>query len=331
MEFKTEKHSSMIHFKNQPKLSGVEIDQKRDERRLILIPQIEIFLSTDDLFKGKEIEVEFSHEGISSLVCFIEMEEEKFVLKIALNNTVSEGSEALFLKTWENAGISTPHVFKEGKIADNSYVLMEYIDAPTAEAKYKDDESAKENMYFEAGKILRNMHKPESVGFGKVTDGEGEYSSFKEWIDSPDMENRVKYVEDNNLINSEYGTFSQARDILVKYVGDSNKSSYCHFDYSAGHLFATEPLTVFDPNPLFNNGYIDLGRTLVNYIAVSGLYPKSFVEGYSGESGLDEKVLHAAIFLNIIYKLPYQHQKGKIHVIQNFQNYLSKNKFLLEK
>lgn len=330
MEFNLEQ-PSMIHFKNQPKLSGVEIDQRRDEKRLMLVSHVEHFLSTDDLFKGKEVGVEFSYEGVSSLVCFVEVDKEKFVLKIALNNTVSEGSEALFLKTWEAAGISTPHVFKEGKLADNPYVLMEYIDAPTAEAKYKDDESAKGNMYFEAGKILREMHRPESTGFGKVVDGKGEFATFKEWIDCSDMINRAKYVEENNLITQEHGSFSEAIDILVNYVGTSNKSSYCHFDYSAGHLFATEPLTVFDPNPLFNNGYIDLGRTLVNYIAASGTYPKRLLDGYVEGSALDEKVLHAAIFLNIVYKLPYQHQKGKLQKIQNFQNYLIQHKSLFEK
>ena len=315
MESNPEKITSTIHFKNQPKLSGSEIDKNRDERRLALVSSIENFLLNDDLFRGKEIEVEFSHEGISSLVCFIEGGDKKMVLKIALGNTVTEGSEALFLRTWESIGISTPHIYKDGKLAGMPLVLMEYIDAPTAGEKYKENKEGREIMHFEAGRILREMHKPEAIGFGKVIDGKGEYSSFKEWIDTPDMDNRVKYIEEN-------------RNILVDYVDDSNKSSYCHFDYSAGHLFATEPLTVFDPNPLFNNGYIDLGRTLVNYIAVSGTYPKQLVEGYFEEGGLDEKVLHASIFINIIYKLPYQHQKGRSQTIQNFQNYLTQNKFL---
>ncbi|MEI7688618.1 MAG: phosphotransferase [Candidatus Nomurabacteria bacterium] len=328
MESNLEKINSTVHFKNQPKLSGAEVDKNRDERRLSLFSSIENFLLNDDLFKGKEIEVEFSHEGISSLVCFIEGGEKKMVLKIAVDNTVTEGSEALFLRTWKSIGISTPHIYKEGKLAGRPFVLMEYIDAPTAGEKYNEDKEGRESMHLEVGRILRKMHKPESIGFGKVIDGKGEYTSFREWIDTPDMSNRVKYIEENNLLTLEHGTFSQARNILVDYVGDSNKSSYCHFDYSAGHLFATEPLTVFDPNPLFNNGYIDLGRTLVNYIAASGTYPKKIVEGYFEEGGLDEKVLHASIFINIIYKLPYQYQKGKSQTIQNFQNYLSQNKFL---
>jgi len=328
MELNPEKIISTIHFKNQPKFSGAEVDKNRDERRLSSFSSIENFLLNDDLFKGKEIEVEFSHEGISSLVCFIEGGEKKMVLKIAVDNTVTEGSEVLFLRTWESIGISTPHIYKEGKFTDRPFVLMEYIDAPTAGEKYKEDKEGRESMHLEAGRILREMHKPEAIGFGKVIDGKGEYVSFKEWIDTLDMSNRVKYIEENNLLTLEHGTFSQARNILVDYVGDSNKSSYCHFDYSAGHLFATEPLTVFDPNPLFNNGYIDLGRTLVNYIAASGTYPKKLVEGYFEEGGLDEKVLHASIFINIIYKLPYQHQKGRLQTIQNFQNYLSQNKFL---
>lgn len=321
----------MITFKNKPKLSEDEIDKKRNELRVALIPHISHFLETDEFFKGKEVTVEFSELGISSLVCFVETGREKYVLKIPLNGTAIAENEALFLKKWEASGVSVPHIFKVGVLGNNSYLLMEYIDAPTVQQKYKDDNESKENIYFEAGKILRLMHKPEAIGFGKVIDGKGEYNSFSEWLNSEDMKKREKYVEDNNLLNEEHGSLSQVKNVLINFVGDSQKSSYLHFDYSTGHLFATDTMTVFDPDPHFNHRYIDLGRTLVNYIAQTSEYPKKLVEGYGEGEEIDEKALHAAIFINIVYKLPYQHQKGRIQVIRSFQNYLLQNKYMLEK
>lgn len=319
-----------ITFKNRPKLSEDEVDRVRNELRLALIPDIQHFLETDELFRDKRINVEFAHSGISSLVSFVEVENRKFVLKIPLNKTVPVGSEALFLKKWEAANIAVQHVVKEGMINKNPYILMDYIDAPIVEEKYKGNSKEKELIYFEAGKILNLMHKPEAIGFGLFVSGRGQYNSFKEWLNSEDMRKREDYTTTAQLLNDKHGKYSIAKDTLINYVEKNNKSSYCHFDYSTGHLFLTKPsLTVFDPNPFFNHGYIDLGRTLVNYISRTGTYPKKIVDGYSEEKGIDNKALHAAIFVNIIYKLPYQHQKGRIEVIENFKNYLAENKSLL--
>ena len=85
MKINIEKQPSLINFKNQPKLTGDEVDKNRDELRLALVTQIEDFLSTDELFKNKEVTVTLSERGISSLVCFIEAEGIKYVLKMPLN------------------------------------------------------------------------------------------------------------------------------------------------------------------------------------------------------------------------------------------------------
>ena len=129
MEPHPEKQASRIVFKNQPKLSGFEIDKRYDDLRSMLVPYIENFLSTDELFKDKQVNVEFSHQGVSSLLSFVEVGDEKYVLKIPLNTTFAEG-EATFLKAWESTGVATPHILREGIIADFPYILMSYVDAP---------------------------------------------------------------------------------------------------------------------------------------------------------------------------------------------------------
>ncbi len=321
----------MVTFKNQPKLTGDAVDQEHDALRLALVPRLEQFLATDELFAGREVSVTFSKEGISSLVAFVEVQEEKYVLKIPLGTTVPEGSEALFLKTWEAGNVRVPHVFKEGRIAERPFVLMQFIDAPLVGEKYGNDPAKMEQVYFEAGTILRNMHKPEATGFGLVVEGRGEYESFDQWLNSADMKKREEYIQEHGVLHDEeHGSYATAKKVLIDYIGDSDTSSYCHFDYSTGHLFATEPPTVFDPNPFFNHGYIDLGKTLVNYIAHSGTFPQKLLAGYGDEGHVDEQVLHAAIFVNRVYKLPYQHQKNRTQVIENFHTYLAQHKSLLE-
>jgi len=161
------------------------------------------------------------------------------------------------------------------------------------EEKYIEDSDEKRKLYYKAGEILQNMHKPKGIGFGNVINKRGEFDSFSEWINSEDMTDRELYIKENNILGSEFDLYEKAKEILIDYVGNSNQSSFCHFDYSTGHLFATEPLTVFDPNPAFNNGIIDLGRTLVNYIGYSGDYPKEIVEGYfAGEKKMKNFYMH---------------------------------------
>src|SRR3989344_9265428 len=106
----------MITFKNRPRLSEHEVDQKYNERRLMLLSHMEQFLSTDGLFKEKEVSVEFSHSGVSSLLSFIEANGVKYVLKIPLRPTM-EG-EAQFLKEWEAENVSVSNVYEEGIIVN---------------------------------------------------------------------------------------------------------------------------------------------------------------------------------------------------------------------
>lgn len=319
-----------ITFHNKPNISGREVDKIFDERRVALSAQLEDFIATHSRFANKDVGVTFATKGISSLIAILETSGEKLVLKIPLSTGYSEG-EALFLKTWEKAGVKVPHVYEEGMFGHHPFVLMQFIDAQTVEEKFGMDTEKMEQIYFEAGKILRDMHKPKATGFGLSVEGKGEYGSFKQWLNSADMKKREDYIKDHGLLNDEkHGSYDKAKEVLIDRLGSSDKSSYCHFDYSTGHLFATEPPTVFDPNPFFNHGYIDLGKTLVNYIAVFGKFPQKLLQGYEDGGEIDAQVLHAAIFVNIVYKLPYQHQQNRTEFIENFHKYLAEQKSILK-
>lgn len=319
---------SNIVFKNEPKLSEHEADSKFNERRIALIPQVEGFISSHKRFKGKETSVSFAHEGVSSLICIIETQEEKLVLKIHLS-ILRRTDEGQFLSVWEQAGVSVPHVLEEGTLNGHAYVLMDYIDAPLLGEKYSREKLIDNGLHSEMGSILRKMHEPKGEGYGRLIDGKGEFSNFKDWLESEDMKNRFKYVKDNGVLGEEHGSLPLACKILLEYVGDK-KSSYCHFDYGSKNIFATNPITVFDPNPELNNGYMDLARSAVNSIAHDGKFPNQLIDGYFSNELYDKKILQAAILVNSYYKFNYWHKTNKLKAIRNIQEHLIKTKNIIE-
>ncbi len=318
-----------VSFINQPKLSEHEAQKTFNERRIALVPHIKEFISLHERFTNKEVRVYFSEKGVGSLVAILETSNEKLVLKIPLSLTFAEG-EDLFLRTWAEAGVKVPQVIEGGKINGHSYILYKYVEAPVLGDTYTHEELVEKGVYLEMGKTLRRMHKPEAHGYGRVVEGGAEFQLFEQWLSGPDMQKRIDYVIENNLINEEHGSVEVVIEILKDLVGKDKKSSYCHDDFGASNIFATTPITVFDPNPRFNHGYLDLGKSIVNQLA-HGAFPQEFVDAYFGDESCDQKALHASVFINACMKLPYQHKKNKPEIIGNIQNYLVQNKYLLER
>lgn len=257
----------MIIFKNQPKLSEHEVDKKYNDRRLMLFSHMERFLSTDELFKGKEVSVEFSHNGVSSLLSFIEANGVKHVLKIPLHSTIK--GEAQFLKEWEAVNVSVPHVYEEGVIANFPYILMQYIDAPLL-TDVINNGKAKKDFSIDIGRTLAKMHTSKIEGYGRIIKGKPEHKTFKEWVLSEDLQKRFDDVQENNLLGDEHGAFTKVLDILIAYAEADGMSTYCHFDFGANNILATEPLTVIDPDPMVNNAIIDIGRSVLLEISGGG-------------------------------------------------------------
>lgn len=310
-----------ITFLNQPRMFEFEAQASFNKRRLSLVPFVEDYLLNHDKFTNKPVKVFFSQEGQSSLVCIVETPEEKVVFKVALNNTPSFG-EALFLKTWEQVGVKVPRVFEEGFLDGQPYTLMEYIDVPTLNESYTHQEMIDKGLYAEMGRTLKLMHTAKGVGFGRVIDGRGEFDSFAGWLDSKDIKNKLNVVKENKLLE-DFESIDRAFDLLKNFVGNQTESSCCHFDF-AGNIFATSPITVFDPNPRFNHGYLDIGQTFVSYIS-RRRFPEGFVEAYFENEQCNTQALQASVLLNAVIKIPYQFKKGQHDVIKNIQEYLDES------
>lgn len=316
----------MLTFKNKPKISGFDIDKSADELRISIIPHIKEFLETDDLFKDKEVNIEFSHAGVSSLVGFVEVEGEKYVLKIPLFNSSYAGSEAAFLKTWEAVGVSVPHVYREGMVGGRNYVLMEYVDAPILFDVIKSGE-AKEDISVELGKTLAQMHTSKAEGYGRVVEGKPQYETFKDWILNESIQNRIAYAKEHSLLTAEHGPIDKAVDILIGYAQSKDSSTYCHFDFGASNILATEPPTVIDPDPMLNNGIIDIGRSIL--LAISGGGDgEQLKQGYFSDEEYDAAALQAAIILSAYWKFKYWHMKDRTEEIDRVRKYLAQHKII---
>jgi hypothetical protein len=316
-----------VVFKNQPKLSEYEIQKDFNERRLALIPHIKDFISEHNLFKDSDVSITFLEKGMGSLVTIIECLEKKLILKIPLSKNFS-GNEGLFLKVWQQSGIRVPQVIEEGILGGHNYILMEYIDYPLLAEKYSYEEFIEKDIYIKMGRTLRLMHGPEAKGYGRVSDDQAEFLEFSEWLKNSEIQNSIKYIQENNLLGEEYGSIESAFKILTDHIQGAGKSSYCHNDFGGSNIFATDPITVFDPNPSFNNGYIDLGRSLFNHIVSRGLIlaPEFLIKGYFGEEIYNKKALQASVLLSGIIKIPSMHKKNNLNGIKNIQEYLLKNK-----
>lgn len=320
-----------ITFLNQPKLSPHAVDQKFNEKRVNLIPEIENYIADNLLFKDESVNVSFFHEGVSSLVSLLETLKERYVLKVGLREG-SHNREALFLKTWESIGVSVPHILEDGLINKHSYILMQYIDAKPL-TFFPREKLINEKVFYQMGKILSHMHTIVATGYGRPNDnGNGEFEKFETWLyEDQHNKNQFSYVEENNLLPEEnYGSVKSACEILIKHSMTS-KSTYCHDDFGPYNIFYTNPLTVLDPVTMCNLPYLDFSKSIVQILANNFIEPEiitQLIKGYfeGKEKLFDKRILQAAVLLTAHKKFPYWNKTKNIQGMENIKKYLIENK-----
>jgi len=320
----------MINFTNQPTLSRHEVDAQSNERKIGLLPHIETFLNQHPLFKDKDVQVSFPTVGAASLVCIVQTSDVRQVLKIPLSTKSFYKSEGDFLMAWEKVGVKVPHVIEEGTIDSSSYLLMEYIDAKPLNDVYRKGAMIKEEIFVKMGSTLRMMHQAKSEVFGVVKDGKGGYSKFSEWLDYEINQKRPEGAA--FLDKDKHGDFQNAVKIINEFVGTSTESCYCHNDFAYQNIFATDPLTVFDPIPIFGHPYLDLARAIVIALGrgISDEASEQLMRGYAGtDLVLDRQALQAAILIQSQIKFGYWSKVGKEEGIKDVQTYLEKTKGFL--
>ncbi len=321
---------SSITFLNKPRMSNHVVDQRTNERRLEVAEKLEDFLGTHSIFKEKDITVSFAEKGVSSLVCIIDTGNQKYVLKVPSNIEMAK-QETLFLNKWKEVGVTVPNIFEQGVLGDHAYILMEYIDAENLRDHFKLNGLIREKVFVTMGEVLRQMHTAKAVSFGKPVGERGEFETFKSWFLGPDGYTRkAGDIQEFNLLGNEYGSIQKAVDILIQ--GTDTESVYCHYDFAPENIFATNPITVFDPVPMFNNPFMDLSRTIVIAVSRCGTSEvvSQLIEGYFKGEEYDKRLLHAAIFVQAYMKFPYWNKTAQSKRLEYVREYLLNNKNLFE-
>ena len=316
-----------VIFRNEPKLFECEIDEDLNKMRTEFVPYIQDFVTEHDLFKNEaEVGIEFAHKGISSVIAIIDTLAGKWVLKIPRNkaHTIGEGH---FFQVWEKAGVTVPQIIETGELKGYPYTLMEYIDAPTLDTQYTTKEMPSKGMFTEMGKILRLMHSEKVTGYGHVVDGKPEFETVEEWLEGDDMKKRLDYINEHNLLAGVEDELVKALEVITQN-SKTEESTYCHDDFFPANMFATNPITIFDPQPRFNSGYYDLGRVTFVNIAFKNSEEslQQLLDGYFDEDSCNNQVLNAYTFLAFCIRCRYWHQSGREKELNEVKKYFSENK-----
>ncbi|MEK7184884.1 MAG: phosphotransferase, partial [Patescibacteria group bacterium] len=309
----------MITFLNQPKLSEHTIQSDSNKRRMSLLPHVESFLNQHPLFKDRDVQVFFPSAEAASFTCILDASGDKKVLKIPLSTKSFYKYEGTFLRAWEKVGVKVPHVLEEGIIDGSHYLLMDFIDAKTVQETYKKGEVLRKEMFVKMGEMLRIMHTAKSEGFGSIKNNKGNYKTFGEWLNNEIKSRKLEIDEISD-------DFPLAITIFNEYSGDSTQSSYCHNDYAYQNIFATDPLTVFDPIPILSHPYIDLASAITKAIGRginSDEVSHQLMRGYSGDVlVLNRKALQAALVIQSHLIFTTWSQTGKEQGIKDMKTYL---------
>jgi len=316
----------MIIFVNQPTLSDHEIYNSSNKRRVSLLPHIENFLNQHQFFKDKEVNVFFPSVGSASTVCILDVLGIRKVLKIHLSSKSFYEYEGTFLRAWKNVGVNTPQILEEGTIDGSHYILMDFVDAKTLQETYKKGEVIRKEIFVKMGRILQQIHTAKAEGFGSIKNGKGNYVLFSEWLDNEINSRRPNIDEDAE-------DFSLAVAVINKFIGSSSESSYCHNDFAYQNIFATEPLTVFDPIPVLNHPHMDLASAIVKAIGrgISDEASQQLIRGYTSDGSfpINRAALQAAIIIQGYMSFTLWSQTGKDQGIKDLRAYLDKtNGFL---
>lgn len=314
-----------IVFTNDPRFSEHDADRKFNDRKKVLLPELERFIKSHELFSQGVTRITFFHTGVSSLVALLENNSQKYVMKIPLS-LLDTGLEGVFLKKWQALGVVVPRVIEEGRIGGHYYTLMEYVDAPSLAKRYSREEMLGQKIYYSMGATLRKMHSHQLAGFSNIvnTSREPEYPDVESWLEGDQrMKDQVAFVKNSGLLKEcREDLIDAALQYLSKSLKGNTATVFCHNDFNPNNIFATDPITVFDPWPCFHHPYMDLARTLVISHITDSEIRDQLLDGYFKDESYDEALLHAFIVLNIFVKLKYQVETKNEAGIRAMKEYL---------
>lgn len=268
----------------------------------------------------KEIDtIKVFNNGETSVVCLITGEGIEFVTKMSRSSVAIEAEEC-FLKSWLELGVKVPEILKLHKaneVLPVSILSLEYVKSELLSEKYSDNERLKNGLAREMGRILAKMHKAKGVGFGYPSSGNpkrGQNDSFLKSIDESLLGNRLYWLLDMKVVDKEFlKTVDQSALLLNSDFENGLKPSLVHNDFLPYNIFATNPITVYDPNPRITHPALCLALTLLKTEINNSNQEESLeiLSGYRDIADISDDILKAAFIVRGLALLYTWVKKGK--------------------
>lgn len=277
-------------------------------------------------------------QGESSVVFRVYTESNTYVVKMRGDDEGLE-AEASFLNAWEKQGVKVPHIYSvrsANKDLPVSILVMEFINAPILSKSMSTNEMVKKGITRELGRTLARMHEATGTGFGfsrKSDELTGIFGSLTEEIDQTLFGKHTNWLIQKGVITErDVEIARKATKILEEDIRNGTKPTLTHNDFRPYNMFATEPITIFDPDPRITHPAIDLAystlKPLINKPA-SIDEKDEFLAGYREIHTVDDRILAAATVLRGVRKLHTWQRKGRTGQVKKLREVINRNQKLI--
>ncbi len=220
------------------------------------------------MFEGQDLELEYFLNGVGSIVAkIVTSSGEIFVMKTTeiVNRTNAEVGS---YKAMIEQGIKVPKLFYDGDVDGHPFFIMEYFGQGTLGDKLESGEISFEEVGDIKAKFFVDLKKIPGKGFNWPTKYEngvlvGNISNIddfmSEWFGKPELVG----VAETHLPGFPWEENLKRHTNRIKENQQGGSTKLGTFDFQNGHLFASDPATLFDPATRLEPEYLDLGHLLI--------------------------------------------------------------------
>lgn len=237
----------------------------------------------------------------------VETSDETYFLLVQQNRAASfYDAEVAGLKAFEEAGVTAPVVIDQGRIGQDVYLLLSYLE---------EGQSGSQHALGQLVAKLHHTHEPQGR-FGHPMPFEGGDVQFNnEWTETwselfinQRMNPLAKTILNRGLwTESDGALFEEVRKIMITSLKQHNSEpSLLHGDLWAGnYMFLTDGRpALFDPAPLYGDREFDLGATKV-FGGFDDAFYHAYNEAYPLSEGAHLRIQFYELYLLMVHLVKF--------------------------
>lgn len=263
----------------------------------------------------QDVEVTYFLQGVGSIVAKIVTGGGNTYVMKTTESANHTNAEICTYKAATDAGIKVPKLFYDGLQDGLPFLLMEYFDMGTISDKLKVGEMTVDEVARIKADFFCDLKKIEGRGYNWPTRYEdgvlyGNFEDINTFVDTWFCQQGLVDVASERVPTIRW-------DELLKYHGDKvkeqNVNGTCKlgtFDFQTGHVFASNPPTLFDPCMKLEPEYFDLAQLIIPFpgrsetdIALNKVVFATYQERFGR---IDQERLLTAVWLQTFRKATNQ-------------------------